>query len=42
MQKNMSNLIGEPVQCALEQDLMDGEDDHDWVCTFHYTFILFE
>lgn len=27
----MSNLMGDALQCPLEQDSMDGVEDHEWV-----------
>lgn len=30
IQKTLSNLLGEVIQCPLEQDQMDGVDEHEW------------
>ncbi|KAG8039903.1 hypothetical protein G9C98_000632 [Cotesia typhae] len=33
IQKNMSNMVGDMIQCSLEQDHMEGVDEHEWVRT---------
>ncbi|XP_008213494.1 coronin-7 isoform X4 [Nasonia vitripennis] len=30
IQKNMSNLVGDVITCPLEQDYMEGVDEHEW------------
>ncbi|XP_011297692.1 coronin-7 isoform X2 [Fopius arisanus] len=30
IQKNMSNSLGEMIQCSLEQDHMEGVEEHEW------------
>ncbi|XP_044579840.1 coronin-7 isoform X3 [Cotesia glomerata] len=30
IQKNMSNMVGDMIQCSLEQDHMEGVDEHEW------------
>lgn len=31
MQKTMSHFVGDVIQCSLEQDHMEGVDEHEWV-----------
>ncbi|XP_066594128.1 coronin-7 isoform X3 [Prorops nasuta] len=31
LQKTMSHLVGDVIQCSLEQDHMEGVDEHEWV-----------
>ncbi|XP_076294360.1 coronin isoform X2 [Lasioglossum baleicum] len=30
LQKNMSNFVGDVIQCSLEQDHMEGVEEHEW------------
>ncbi|XP_043284475.1 coronin-7 isoform X2 [Venturia canescens] len=30
IQKNMSNYVGDVIECSLEQDQMEGVDEHEW------------
>ncbi|XP_044017641.1 coronin-7 isoform X3 [Aphidius gifuensis] len=30
IQKNMSNIVGDVIECSLEQDHMEGVDEHEW------------
>jgi hypothetical protein len=32
MQKNLSILVGDVITCPLEQDYVEGVEDHEWVC----------
>ncbi|CAG5103997.1 Similar to CORO7: Coronin-7 (Bos taurus) [Cotesia congregata] len=43
IQKNMSNMVGDMIQCSLEQDHMEGVDEHEWVRTrFMHSSCLLE
>lgn len=31
IQKTMSHFVGDVIQCSLEQDHMEGVEEHEWV-----------